>query len=460
MNLVNLIDESHFRIRMIDGAEIYASEDRTKYFLRGQFFVPLELTAYTDVFEPANAALTQGTTLKDIRDKVIDGGGSGVSASRYMMLLQRLYQYRMLHLLLDSETGSTVVIVPQQEGHVPSLSPEVPDPEIGLDRFACLRRAEGSWILESPISGVRLYFQQLQDLDSPLVRRLLKSERFLEAESTESLAYQNAARMWEFHDLHFHWRNRAGGYSDPMGGVYPFIGQIDPLPAVRPKWSGKRIPLPAASEDIPSHSLSEVLKRRRSHRKYDESRLITLEKLGVLLDRTARIQEKQVHQVYNALGQKETVETSWRPYPNGGASYELEIYPIVNRCNGLSKGMYHYDPDAHELVKIKDFDKELDLVFLDAKIATAFQADPQIILAISARFGRVMWKYRSIAYGVILRNVGALYQTLYLVATDIGLSPCGLGTGNPSRFARITGLDLIVESTVGDFILGGPADAS
>ena len=83
-------------------------------------------------------------------------------------------------------------------------------------------------------------------------------------------------------------------------------------------------------------------------------------------------------------------------------------------------------------------------------------ADPQIVLAIAARFARVMWKYRSISYGVILRNAGALYQTLYLAATELGLSPCGIGAGDSATFARATGLDPVVEGTVGDFILGGP----
>ena len=67
-----------------------------------------------------------------------------------------------------------------------------------------------------------------------------------------------------------------------------------------------------------------------------------------------------------------------------------------------------------------------------------------------------MWKYRGISYGVILRNTGALYQTFYLVATELGLSPCGIGSGDSALFARMTGLDPIVEGTVGEFILGGP----
>ncbi len=144
-----------------------------------------------------------------------------------------------------------------------------------------------------------------------------------------------------------------------------------------------------------------------------------------------------------------------RPYPNGGASYELEIYPVVDRCDGLDPGLYHYDAAIHELVRLSGRTPEVDRIFADAKVATANLADPQVVLILSARFARVMWKYRSISYGIILRNTGVLYQTLYLAATELGLSPCGIGSANSALFARATGLDPVVEGSVGDFILGG-----
>jgi thiazoline dehydrogenase / protease len=36
----------------------------------------------------------------------------------------------------------------------------------------------------------------------------------------------------------------------------------------------------------------------------------------------------------------------------------------------------------------------------------------------------------------------------------MGLAPCALGSGDSSTFARATGLDPIVESSVGEFMLG------
>jgi SagB-type dehydrogenase family enzyme len=60
----------------------------------------------------------------------------------------------------------------------------------------------------------------------------------------------------------------------------------------------------------------------------------------------------------------------------------------------------------------------------------------------------------SIAYSLILKHVGVVYQTMYLAATAMGLAPCALGCGDSDRFARAAGIDYYVESSVGEFLLG------
>jgi SagB-type dehydrogenase family enzyme len=79
---------------------------------------------------------------------------------------------------------------------------------------------------------------------------------------------------------------------------------------------------------------------------------------------------------------------------------------------------------------------------------------PDVLVTMAARFARVSWKYRSIAYATTLRHTGVVYQTMYLVATAMGLAPCGLGNGDADLAARAFGLDYLSESSVGDFILG------
>ena len=64
------------------------------------------------------------------------------------------------------------------------------------------------------------------------------------------------------------------------------------------------------------------------------------------------------------------------------------------------------------------------------------------------------WKYSSLAYALILKNVGVLIQTLYLMATDMGLGGCAIGSTDIDLFAKMTGIEFHVEGPVGQFALG------
>jgi SagB-type dehydrogenase family enzyme len=63
------------------------------------------------------------------------------------------------------------------------------------------------------------------------------------------------------------------------------------------------------------------------------------------------------------------------------------------------------------------------------------------------------------AYSTVLKDVGVLMQTMYLVATAMGLSPCAIGCGDAEKSARLLGTRFEAESSVGEFLLGGPPAA-
>ena len=97
---------------------------------------------------------------------------------------------------------------------------------------------------------------------------------------------------------------------------------------------------------------------------------------------------------------------------------------------------------------------DLDALLTGAKFAMDAPAAPQILITIAARFGRISWKYCSLAYSLLLKDVGILTQTLYLIATDTGLGGCAVGTPNIDLFAKMTGIEFHVEGAVGQFALG------
>jgi SagB-type dehydrogenase family enzyme len=77
-----------------------------------------------------------------------------------------------------------------------------------------------------------------------------------------------------------------------------------------------------------------------------------------------------------------------------------------------------------------------------------------VVFNLTARFQRLSWKYSSIAYTLMLKDVGGLYQTMYLVAEAMGLAPCALGAGHADWLCRAAGLNYLEESPVGEFLLG------
>jgi hypothetical protein len=79
---------------------------------------------------------------------------------------------------------------------------------------------------------------------------------------------------------------------------------------------------------------------------------------------------------------------------------------------------------------------------------------PQVLVVIGARLPRLAWKYAAIAYRLSLLNASVAIQSLYLVATDLGLCESAVGTGNPEHFAAATGLSSWGETSIAEFGFG------
>jgi SagB-type dehydrogenase family enzyme len=185
-----------------------------------------------------------------------------------------------------------------------------------------------------------------------------------------------------------------------------------------------------------------------------------LAELSRFLDSSARVRSEWASKLDFGGGDDSGPVLAYtaRPYPSGGSSYELELYLAVDKCDGLARGLYHYDAGAHALVSIPVRASDLDAQLKAAQMAMGADAVPQILITMAARFGRISWKYSSIAYALILKDVGVLMQTLYLMATDMGLGGCAIGSTNIDLFAKMTGLEFHVEGAVGQFALGRGAE--
>jgi SagB-type dehydrogenase family enzyme len=400
-------------------------------------------------------------------------------AKEIALLVQRMARSGLLEYRLgrSRHTEDLVVIEPQVPDYWPQ-APRLGDADaLVLSRFAYMRRRGDEMVLESPRAGALFKIcdpkiaaaiallstpQQIKQLRRQdgfpgvgLLALLLDCQILFRAGGGENrlrlVEGDQSLVLWDFHDLLFHARSTEGRHANPLGGVYPGAMGISPTPAVRPSWPGKKINLPKSSAG-PSEPISPVatlLRERHSTRSFDDQRPITLAELSQFLDGTARILSRSD----TALDLDEGGHTV-RPYPSAGAAYELELYLTVNLCEGLGRGFYHYDAAAHVLTPIDVGSNDFEALLTGAKHAMGAAEAPQIVITIAARFGRVSWKYSSIAYALILKDVGVLTQTLYLMATDMGLGGCAIGIVNIDLFAKMTGLELHVEGPVGQFAIG------
>jgi SagB-type dehydrogenase family enzyme len=397
------------------------------------------------------------------------------------VLVERLARSGLLEYRLGrARDGEDLAVIEPQVADYWPQAPRLGNADVlVLSRFAYMRRRGVEMVLESPRAGALFKICDpkiaavIAALSTPQqIRQLRRQDGFpgvallallldcqilfkVDADAGERelrLAEgDHSLALWDFHDLLFHARSTEGRHANPLGGVYPCVGIIPPLPAVRPSWPGKKVDLSKLSAGRPEaiSSVAKLLRERHSTRSFDSRRPITVTELGQLFDGTARVLSRSD----TRLDLDEGGHTV-RPYPSAGAAYGLELYLAVNACEGLARGFYHYEAGDHMLAPIGVPGDDFEALLASAEYAMGAPAAPQILITIAARFGRVSWKYSSIAYALILKDVGALMQTLYLMATDMGLGGCAIGIVNVDLFAKMTGVELHVEGPVGQFAIG------
>lgn len=355
------------------------------------------------------------------------------------------------------------------------------DPEFHyrLSRFAFVRRDQEGLFLDTPLVPARLKIKHSSALTlifaleegarpgdlsqrgctlgtqgSLQLLRLLLAMKAVTPLQGDGLQEDSLVPCsWEFHDLLFHSRSRAGRRARQQYGRNNRFEQYVEEP---PEVPGERFPGPLLNLPSPSPEklaqdppFSVLSQKRRSLRDFSGPPL-TLEDVGEFLQRVARPQEVQVDGF---------PELAWlRPYASGGGAYEHDIFFIANRCDSLDPGLYYYLPATHQLQQVEaDWEKLRGLLLVaNTCMGKSFENPPQALFLLVTRFAKMTYPYQGIAYAAMLKNVGAIYQQMYLAATAMGLVPCANGLNNADLFAQASGLDYYREGLTGEFCLGKP----
>jgi len=426
-------------------------------------------------------AVERGGVLRVVEDALIDD--HGVEAlSRWYAIVSHCEEIGALRYEVFDEGRSILRFTPAATGRVSSGDP--PAGAVRLSRFAHLRRDGDALILDSPLARGRIEVLDphvaaaiaathvpvtVREMDSVMNARgrdwigavlslLIAAGVVLHVDEAGATTEDRSpgARGWEFADLALHARSRTSRNDLLVGGTYRLAKTavpLAPLPPIKGRMSDDRIVLERpdlaalARTDEP---FTRVIENRRSVRRHGE-RPLTATQLGHFLFRVARAHPPNVTPGAASLAGH---AVRFRPYPGGGACHPLEIYPVVGRCEGLETGLYHYDPEAHELEALADPLDGAQELLGQVSVPMDDGSQPQVILVLTARFRRLNWKYEGNAYALLLQEVGVLYQSMYLVATAMRLAPCAVGGGDAARFAQIIGTDPLDEASVGAFTLG------
>ncbi|WP_186778346.1 SagB family peptide dehydrogenase [Streptomyces salinarius] len=383
---------------------------------------------------------------------------------RWHMLRARLEAAGLLEHAVSGPDGTVFARLVTVGRGGTALKP-APRGPVRVSRHALLLPADGTLALRAPgsplavelgpeaaalLPGLTAWTDPAGRVPAPLLRLLATAGALAPGgPGADPEAEDRGTLQWDPLDRAFHARTRTPAAAPGYGGTYPLGDRFAPEPVAAPAGDGPRVALPVpdlAEIDARDLTLTQAIERRTSTRAHDPAAPITLAQLAELLHRTVRIR--------STFTGSDGQELADRPLPSGGAVHELEVYPLVSRCEGLEPGLYRYAPDRHELDLVGAPGPATAALVKEARDATMMTGDPQVVLLVAARFGRVMWKYETVAYPLILKHVGVLYQTVYLVATAMGLAVCGLGGGDTTAFAAASGRDPLLEGTVGELVLG------
>jgi SagB-type dehydrogenase family enzyme len=418
-------------------------------------------------------------------DNVVDGEPD---RRRLIELLDGIQDRVVRSIGLEDGTGLLLSVAPVGRHARFVLRPISADRQVRLSRSAILRAEDDGLVLESPLAAHRVVLHHpvcgavIGALATPTTASAVAAATALPLGFVEDLiSYLAGAAMvvvdvapdrpdagaaprfaedsdpalvpWSYHDLLFHARRRTG----PPDGGAPASEHAALEPMLKPPPDGPRLDLyrPGLSAVLAADPpLTAAIEARRSYRRFGAGP-VTSEQLGELLYRTARLR------AIRPAGDSPPA-TSDRPYPSTNGLHELEVYVVAGACAGVPRAIHHYDPHGHRLGVVDAGEEQVAALLDAARIASGMASAAPLLIVITARFRRLLWLSEKDTYASVMRHVGLFQQSLYLVATAMGLATCAASVHDEDRTAREMGLDWLVESPVGQFALGQrpPAEAA
>jgi len=161
--------------------------------------------------------------------------------------------------------------------------------------------------------------------------------------------------------------------------------------------------------DLSNLSIIEIIKNRKSRRKYNNKDL-SLTELSFLLWATQGLRDDHIR---------------LRTVPSGGAVHPFETYIYINRVDGIKPGLYRYIPGEHALIFIKII-KNVKSKIIKAANNQKFVGDAAVVFMWTVLPKRGEWKYGILSHKLAAIDVGHLCQNLYIGTEAIDAGMCAV----------------------------------
>jgi putative peptide maturation dehydrogenase len=213
---------------------------------------------------------------------------------------------------------------------------------------------------------------------------------------------------------------------------------------------------PLAVHELPlverKGELYDVLLRRRTTRSFNQGAPLAQWELAVVLRYVFGY-----HGYLPLLGQVTTLK---RTSPSAGGFHPIEAYPLIMAVDELDPGLYHYNPAEHALELLAPLRAdEARAVATTFVCGQTYFSDAHVVVVLAARFDRAFWKYRNHrkALTALMMDAAHLSQTLYLVATELGLGAFITAAVNNVDIEERLGIDGYREGVLAVCGFGRPA---
>jgi putative peptide maturation dehydrogenase len=198
--------------------------------------------------------------------------------------------------------------------------------------------------------------------------------------------------------------------------------------------------------------LYDVLLRRQTTRSFDRTAPLAQWELAVVLRYVFGY-----HGYVPLLGQVTTLK---RTSPSAGGFHPIEAYPLIMAVDELDPGLYHYNAAEHALELLAPLGVDEARAAANAFVCgQTYFGDANVLLVLAARFDRAFWKYRNHrkALTALMMDAAHLSQTLYLVATELGLGAFVTSAVNNVDIEERLGIDGYREGVLAVCGFGRPA---